>query len=133
MPLERVSIGFKDISNSFLLNPLSNDIAVITNETSIARSIRNLVLTNRGERFFQRNLGSKVPKLLFENMDNTTADLIKSEITETVENYEPRVILTDVKVTPNYTDNAFNISIFYNIVGIDALPQQLSFVLLPTR
>lgn len=133
MPLERVSIGFKDISNSLLLNPLSNDIAIITNETAIARSIRNLVLTNRGERFFQRNLGSKVSRLLFENMDESTADLIKSEISETVENYEPRVSLTDIKVTPNYTDNAFNITIFYNIVGIDALPQQLSFVLLPTR
>lgn len=133
MPLERVSVGFKDISNSFLLNPLSNDVAVITNETAIARSIRNLVLTNRGERFFQRNLGSKISKLLFENMDETTADLIRSEIRDTIENYEPRVILTDVNVTPDYTDNAFNVTVFYNIVGIDALPQQLSFVLLPTR
>jgi phage baseplate assembly protein W len=133
MPLERVSVGFKDISNSFLLNPLSNDIAVITNETAIARSIRNLVLTNRGERFFQRNLGSKMSKLLFENMDESTADLIQSEIRDTIENYEPRVILTDVNVTPDYTNNAFNVTVFYNIVGIDALPQQLSFVLLPTR
>jgi phage baseplate assembly protein W len=133
MPLERVSIGFKDISNSLLLNPLSKDIAIITNETAIARSIRNLVLTNRGERFFQRNLGSKVSRLLFENMDESTADLIRSEIRDTIENYEPRVILTDVIVNPDYSNNAFNISIFYNIVGIDALPQQLSFVLLPTR
>ena len=133
MPLERVSIGFKDISNSLLLNPLSKDIAIITNETAIARSIRNLVLTNRGERFFQRNLGSKVSRLLFENMDESTADLIRSEIRDTIENYEPRVVLTDVNVTPDYSNNAFNISIFYNIVGIDALPQQLSFVLLPTR
>ena len=133
MPLERVSVGFKDISNSLLLNPLTNDIAVITNETAIARSVRNLVLTNRGERFFQRNLGSKVSKLLFENIDETTSDLIRSEIRETIENYEPRVILTDVNVIPDYTNNAFNVTIFYNIVGIDALPQQLSFVLLPTR
>jgi phage baseplate assembly protein W len=133
MPLERVSVGFKDISNSLLLNPLTNDIAVITNETAIARSVRNLVLTNRGERFFQRNLGSKVSKLLFETLDESTSDLIKSEIRETIENYEPRVILTDVNVIPDYANNAFNVTIFYNIVGIDALPQQLSFVLLPTR
>jgi len=133
MPTERVSRGFKDISNSFLLNPLTRDIASISNETAIARSVRNLILTNRGERFFQRNLGSRVSRLLFENMDKSTAYLLKTEIELTIQNYEPRVRLTDVKVTPDYVNNSFNVSIFYNIVGIDALPQQLTFVLLPTR
>lgn len=133
MPLERVSRGFKDISNSFLVHPLTKDVADIKNETAISRSIRNLVLTSRGERFFQRSIGSRVSRLLFENMDSSTAELLKSEIKNTIENFEPRVQLTDVIVTPVYEENVFNVSIFYNIVGIDALPQQLTFVLLPTR
>lgn len=133
MPIERVSRGFKDISNSFLINPLSKDIADIKNETAISRSVRNLVLTSRGERFFRRSIGSRVSRLLFQNMDESTAELLKSEIETTIENFEPRVKLTDVKVTPLYEENVFNVSIFYNIVGIDALPQQLTFVLLPTR
>ena len=60
MPVERVSKGFKDLSSSFQTNPLSNDLLGIKNETAIARSIRNLVLTQQGERPFNSILGSKV-------------------------------------------------------------------------
>lgn len=133
MPLNRTSRAFKDISMSLLLNPLTRDVVDIKNETAIARSVRNLILTNRGERLFGNEIGSKVSKSLFENIDTTSASIIKTEIINTIENYEPRVILTDVIIDPIFDDNAFNVSIFYNIVGIDALPQQLSFVLLPTR
>ena len=133
MPLNRTSRAFKDISMSLLLNPLTRDVVDIKNETAIARSVRNLILTEPGERLFGNQIGSKVSKSLFENIDVTSAAIIKNDIINTIENYEPRVILTDVIIDPMFDDNAFNVSIFYNIVGIDALPQQLSFVLLPTR
>ena len=60
MPVERVSRGFKDISSSFKVNPLNEDLIAIKNETAIARSVRNLVLTRPGEKFFNPNLGSRV-------------------------------------------------------------------------
>ena len=53
MPVERISKGFKDISSSFKVNPLTNDIIAIKNETAISRSIRNLVHTQKGEKFFR--------------------------------------------------------------------------------
>jgi phage baseplate assembly protein W len=133
MPLERVSKGFKDISMTFQVNPLTYDLIAIKNETAIARSVRNLVSTIKGERFFDSNLGSNVNNLLFDNMDELTAVTIKDEITTTINNYEPRVRLRSVNVTPNYDENEFNVKITYDIVGIDVLPQQLSFALLPTR
>lgn len=133
MPVERVSKGFKDISFSFQSNPLNNDILVTKNETAIARSVRNLILTGPGERFFNPYLGSSVNKSLFENMDFGTAATIKDEITLTINNYEPRVDLIDVDVNPNYDQNEYNVTIKYYIVGIDVLPQQLSFALQPTR
>lgn len=133
MPLERVSKGFKDISMTFQVNPLTYDLIDIKNETAIARSVRNLISTIRGERFFDPNLGSGVNKLLFDNMDELTAVTIKDEITTTINNYEPRVRLRSVNVNPNYDENEFNVTITYDIVGIDVLPQQLSFALLPTR
>ena len=133
MPLERLSQGFKDISLSFQVNPLNYDIIAIKNETAIPRSVRNLVLTIRGERFFDQNLGSNVNKLLFENVDSLTAASIQDEIRTTITNYEPRVNLRSVTVNPDYDQNQFDITITYDIVGIDVLPQQLSFALLPTR
>lgn len=133
MPIERISKEFKDISMSFQVNPLTYDLIGIKNETAIARSVRNLVLTLPGERFFNQNLGSGVNKLLFENMDDLTAASIQDEIRTTINNYEPRVNLRSVEVNPDYDQNQFDITITYDIIGIDALPQQLSFALLPTR
>ena len=133
MPVQRVSKDFKDISSSFQVNPLNYDLIAIKNETAIARSVRNLVFTLPGERFFNQNLGSQVSKTLFENIDDISASVIKDEIENTINNYEPRVNLIDVMVSPNYDDNEFNVTINYYIVGIDALPQQLTFALQPTR
>ena len=133
MPVERVSRGFKDISMSFEVNPINEDLISIKNRTAIARSIRNLVFTVPGERFFNEDLGSRVNELLFDVMDEISASAIRDEIAETIQKYEPRVTLKDVKVKPNYDNHEFDVTITYDIIGIDALPQQLNFALQPTR
>jgi len=133
MPLERVSKSFKDVSMSFQVNPLTYDLIALTNENAIARSVRNLVLTGRGERFFNNNLGSRVNSLLFESLDDITASSVQDEIENVINNYEPRVDLISVDVSPNYDYGELNVTVRYYIVGIDAQPQQLSFALQPTR
>lgn len=133
MPVERVSKAFKDVSMSFQINPINSDLIALKNETAIARSIRNLIFTLPGERFFNQNLGSQISRSLFENIDEISASVIKDEITNTINNYEPRVRLLNVIVSPDYDNNNFNVTINYLIVGIDALSQQLSFALQPTR
>ena len=133
MPVERVSRGFKDISMSFEVNPINSDIIGVKNDTAIARSIRNLVLTTPGERFFNEDLGSGVSEVLFDTLDDISGAVIRDEIEQTIIRFEPRVKLTDVKVKPDYDNNEFNVTVTYDIVGIDALPQQLAFALQPTR
>ena len=133
MPLERVSQGFKDISMSFQSNPLTSDLIALKNESAIARSVRNIVLTLPGEKFFNPNFGSKVSKSLFENVDEISASIINDEIRNSIANYEPRVNLIDVQVNPDYDNGSFDVFVIYRIVGIDVSPQQLQFVLQPTR
>jgi len=133
VPVQRVSQGFKDISASFKINPLNLDLIALRNENAIARSIRNLVFTLPGEKPFQPNVGCNVTKLLFENLDRLTASSIESEIRNTVNNFEPRVRLTAVIVNPNFDDNLFEVTLKYDIVGIDLPRQQLLFALQPTR
>ena len=133
MPVQRVSKGFLDVSASFKINPINSDVIVTRNENAIARAIRNLVFTLPGEKPFQPLIGSNVSNLLFENLDRITASSIQSEIEDTLNNYEPRISLRTVKVTPNFDSNEFNCVINYDIIGIDVLPQQLSFALQPTR
>ena len=133
MPVQRVSRGFKDVSATFQVNPINSDVIILKNENAIARSIRNLIFTVPGEKPFAPTIGSNVTNLLFENMDLLTASSIKSEIEYTINNFEPRVNLTDVEVTANIDNNQFDCIIRYEIVGIDVLPQQLTFALQPTR
>jgi len=133
MPVERISKGFKDISMSLEVNPINNDIIGVKNDTAISRSIRNLVLTTPGERFFNENLGSKVSEVLFDTIDEISASVIRDEIESTILRFEPRVKLTDVKVNPDFDNNSFDVTITYDIIGIEALPQQLNFALQPTR
>ena len=133
MPVERISKGFKDISMSFEVNPITNDLIGVKNDTAISRSIRNLVLTTPGERFFNEDLGSGVSELLFDNIDDISSAIIRDEIEQTIIRFEPRVKLQDVKVKGDYDNNEFNVTVSYDIIGIDALPQQLNFALQPTR
>ena len=133
MPVQRTSKGFKDISATFQVNPLNDDLIANRNENAIARSVRNLVLTVPGEKPFQPDVGSRVIDLLFDNMDELTASSIKTEIETTINNFEPRVQLNEVRVEPNYDSNEFDVTVEYYIVGIDASPQSLNFALQPTR
>ena len=133
MPLERVSQGFRDISMTFQSNPLTNDLIALKNESAIARSIRNIVFTLPGEKFFNENFGSRVSRSLFENIDQISASIIKDEIENSINNFEPRVSLIDVQTIPDYDNNGFNVNIVYRVVGADIPAQQLEFVLQPTR
>ena len=133
MPVQRISRGFKDLSASFQTNPLSNDLIALKNESAIARSVRNLVLTGQGERPFQPVLGTGVSRLLFENMDKLTASAIRSELRTTIENYEPRVEINEILVEPDFEGNAFHVTLQYFIIGMDVPEQELTFALEPTR
>ena len=132
MPQQRVSQSFKDISMSFETNPLNEDLIALKNSSAIARSIRNIVFTQPGEKFFNPEFGSRVSESLFEIVDEVSTIAIRDEIRSSIINYEPRVNLLDVLVNPNPDENEMNVSIKYEIVGIDIPPQQLDFVLLPT-
>ena len=133
MPLERVSSGFKDVSMSFQANPLNFDLIGLKNENAIARSVRNIVFTLPGEKFFDEDFGSRISASLFENIDDISANIINDEIRQSIINYEPRVNLLDVITNPNFDNNAFDVIIIYEIIGADIPPQELQFALQSTR
>ena len=141
MPLQRLNNGFKDLSMSFQANPLSKDLIALKNANAIARSVKNIVFTLPGEKFFNHNFGSKITASLFENINDITANIIVDEIRESITRYEPRVKLMGntsstgygVRAFPNYDNNTFDVIIVYEIIGADVPPQQLEFVLESNR
>ena len=129
----RVSRSFKDISLSFEPHPITKDLPVLKNANAIRRSVRNLVQTIPGERFFNPILGSSVYDSLFDLMDFGTSNLIEQEIITTLRNFEPRVNNVRVRVNTRPDQNNFDVTIFFDIVGAALPPQEFSFILEATR
>lgn len=133
MPLERISKSFKDISMTFKSSPINSDILTLKNSAAIARAVRNLISTYPGERFFAPELGTDVQRVTFEQFDLVTANEIKSQIELTLELYEPRVKVIEVNVANNYENLEFNVTISYQIIGLEEEPKTVSFALQPNR
>ena len=130
---QRVSRSFKDISLSFDPHPITKDLPILKNERAISRSVRNLVQTIPGERFFNPIIGSDVRRLLFDFIDVGTATAIEDEILTTISNFEPRVNNVSVQVDAQYDNNELNVTVFFDIVGLEVPTQSFTFILEPTR
>jgi len=129
----QISRGFKDISFSFAKNPITNDILILQNEDAIKKSVINLVRTWTGERFFNNLIGSSTQKSLFELNIEEVATVIDEEISNLLNNFEPRIRLREVYAEPDYDSNDLNIKIQYDIVGLPVPTQNIEFLLQPTR
>ena len=65
---------------SFESNPLTDDLIALKNENAIARSIKNIVFTLPGEKFFDPLFGSDISASLFENLDDISGGIIEDQI-----------------------------------------------------
>lgn len=112
---------YSDFSTAFLQSPLSGDLGMIVDENSIRSAIKNLVLTNKYERVLNPQVGTNLSSLLFENMDGSVVKVLQDNIKETINNWEPRVNIIDIKIIPYPDQNGLNVSIVYSL---DQFPQK---------
>ena len=133
MAINRKSRAFKDISLSFSPHPVTKDLPVLTNERAVIRSVRNLVETIPTERYFNSILGTDIRDTLFTNYDRAEVMMIEDQIRETLGNFEPRVSNVGATVRAIPDNNTFNVTVFFDINGLDLPTQSFSFILEPTR
>ena len=108
---------YSDFDLAFIANPNNGDITIKSDIEAVKQSVKNLILTSRGERPFQPNLGSGVRGLLFELGDAFTALELQEEIQYTLDNFEPRVSVLDIRVTDELDANRFKIQIYFTLVS----------------
>ena len=133
MAINRKSRAFKDISLSFSPHPVTKDLPVLINERAVIRSVRNLVETIPTERYFNSILGTDIRDTLFTNFDRAEVMMIEDQIRETLGNLEPRVSNVGATVRAVPDNNTFNVTVFFDINGLDLPTQSFSFILEPTR
>lgn len=124
---------FKDLSITFKPHPVTGDLIVVKDEADVKQSIVNLLLTNKGERFFNSDIGASITELLFEALDYGTASLVQSYISDTLNRYEPRIRILSLSTVPNFDDNGFDVDLEFEIDGREDLPVNVSFFLERTR
>ena len=124
---------FKDLSVTFKKHPVTDDLVIVKDKAAVAQSIKGLLLTRRGERPFQPDLGSGLQNLLFEPLDYGSGALIKKEIKETLSRYEPRISITKLMCYPDMSNNGYEVELEYFILGREDRAVALDIFLERTR
>lgn len=107
----------KDLSITFKSHPVTNDLLVVKNEAAIKQSVRSLLLTNKGERLFNSDIGTRIQELLFEPLDFASAGFLEREIIDVLSVYEPRIEIKTVEVFPNDSEDGYEVTLEYIIPG----------------
>jgi phage baseplate assembly protein W len=118
-PKQRKVTLYSDFYKDLTQNPVSLDLALKRDEEAVKESIKNLILTNKGERLFQPLLGGNIVYQLFENNTPATIKLIQQQIRTTIIQYEPRADLIDVVVQSSLDDNRVEVTIYFYISNIE--------------
>ena len=127
------TLTFKDLNITFKPHPITGDLIVSKDEAAIKQAVVNLLLTNRGERVFNANLGSSISSLLFEPLDYGTAGMVSAEIENTMKAYEPRIRVLAVNTLPDFDQNGFDVELIFEIIGREDIPLNVAFFLERTR
>jgi phage baseplate assembly protein W len=115
--MSRDSQTFSDFLTDLNPHPVSGDIVKYTNENSVIRSIRNLLLTDRFERLYQPDIGTDIRKMLFEPMDSTTAQNISVFTQQTITKFEPRAKVLSVDVIADPENNRYVVSLVLIVIN----------------
>jgi len=124
---------FKDLSVTFKSHPVTDDLIVVKDKAAIIQSISNLLLTNKGERPFQPQLGSGIQTALFEPLDFGSAAILKNEVRECLNKYEPRIVINDILINIDEQNNGYEVELYFTIIGRNDKQQAIEIFLERTR
>jgi phage baseplate assembly protein W len=109
--------NFVDLDLNFAIHPIRKDINTYKAEYAVINSVKNLVLTNHYEKPFRPQVGSNIRRLLFENIDSIIAAQIERAVTETIENFEPRVSVSSITAIPDPDNNRYNLRLEFFVIN----------------
>ena len=110
---------YRDLPLSFLKHPGTGDVRPINDIDAVKQSVKNLILTNFGERPFQSKIGSNVTSLLFELVSPFTVEALRRNIETTLREQEPRVNGVIVNIFDDSDRNAYIVHLNYNVVSLN--------------
>lgn len=125
-------VFYSDFPSTMETSIGSDELVALKNTDAVKNSIRNIVLTNRGERLFNYDFGCDVRSLLFDNIEPSTESALKSLIEIAITNFEPRAKLINTIVSGQPDLNAYTVSIVFETINSNE-PQVLDLILTRVR
>ena len=130
---KRSSRIYKDLNLNFTANPITGDVATVTDVNAVKRSVRNLLLTNHYDRPFHPEIGSNIPYLLFENFGAVTGNQLARQIEEMITNFEPRANVESVECYPDPDSYKYDVRIYFYVENMPAELQEMQTFLEAVR
>ena len=109
--------SFSDFLDNFDIHPVNGAVGRIINENAVRQSIKNIIMTNLGERLFQSRIGSDIYRSLFEPLDQVTANIIIQAVKSSIKYNEPRAKVLEVGVFKTSDENAVMVKIVFSLIN----------------
>jgi phage baseplate assembly protein W len=122
----KLQVKFSDFMSEFTANPATGDLYKNVNDFAIKESLKNLILTEQGERMFQPTIGGTIRRSLFDQLDEITVTRLRSSVEMTIKNHEPRVVFRDISVVTDDNRNNASLTIFYSTINSPGQIQDLT-------
>jgi phage baseplate assembly protein W len=108
---------WSDLDLDFTPHPNTGQLISKKDDDAVVRSVRHLLLTNFYERPFHPEIGSNVVKQLFEPNTMQTALNMKQAIIDTINNFEPRVQIKNLHVSPSDQEHGYMVNLSFYIIN----------------
>lgn len=109
---------YTDFKKTLEKSPVSADLTLWKDEDAVKESIKNLILTDKGERLMQPNLGGNIRALLFENLTPGTLTLIQDQVETTIRLHEPRAEIINVIASTGMDENTVTVKIIFYVRNV---------------
>ena len=107
---------YSDIDLTFARRP-DNDVYKKTDAAAVKQSVKNILMTNYAERPFMPEFGANLNDFLFNLDTEFDDDLLEESIIRAIEDYEPRAVVLNVKVTTKPDFNSVKATVTFRVLS----------------
>jgi len=120
---------YSDLDLDFGRNPINGDVNKKIDVEAVKRSLRNLILYRRNEKFFQPDFSADIQGLLFENNSPVYLSVMRTSIENSIRNYEPRINNLKVDLIGDFDSNELLVKLTFSVASFPLNQQEVNIVL----
>jgi phage baseplate assembly protein W len=121
-----------DLREKYLINnplnqrPEINDIMVDYDVDALKNSLLNLFSTSPGDKILSPEFGLDLRQYIFEPITRERAFDLQRTIYSGITRFEPRIVVKQVVVVPDFDNMEYNISIYYAVPTLNITNARLA-------